>query len=272
LLSFQMQERTIDFGKGCGCRSNQRALYMPINQDGPVIRGTRQNLVRGLRAKPMTEPAVAAALQQAVEFTEQLVATYTTEIAAGEVGLQATARASEEPILGTRPPTVLLYGRVQSGKTAAMILTSALCLENGFRIIVVLTANNVALVEQTANRFKALDGPVVFSSAKDDAYEWEGQEDELRQDIADDGLVLVCAKDAFHLPRIIQFLQQIEAPSYPALVFDDEADAATPDTTLGARLHLARSRIEDIDALDLDLDHPAVELLELDVGLAEHDE
>jgi hypothetical protein len=128
-----------------------------------------------------------------------------------------------------------MYGRIQSGKTAAMILTSALCLDNGFRIIVVLTADNVALVEQTANRFKALDGPRVFSSVRDDTYEWEGQEDELREDIANDGLVLVCAKDAFHLPRIITFLQQIEAPSYPALVFDDEADAATPDTTLAAR-------------------------------------
>ncbi len=45
----------------------------------------------------------------------------------------------------------------------------------------------------------------------------------------------MCAKDAFHLPQIIQFLQRIEAPSYPTLVLDDEADAATPDTTLAAR-------------------------------------
>jgi hypothetical protein len=128
-----------------------------------------------------------------------------------------------------------MYGRVQSGKTAAMILTSALCLDNGFRVAVVLTANNVALVQQTANRFKALDGPRVFSTVTEDVYEWEGQEDELAQDIVGDGLVLVCAKDAFHLPRVIQFLQQVEAPSYPAVVFDDEADAATPDTTLAAR-------------------------------------
>ena len=208
---------------------------MPITRDGPVTRGTCQNLIQGLRAKAMPEPAVAAALVQAAEFSERLVATYTAEIAAGEVGSEGTARASEAAILGARSPTVLMYGRVQSGKTAAMILTSALCLDNGFRIIVVLTADNVALVEQTANRFKALDGPRVFSSVKDDTYEWEGQEDELLEDIASDGLVLVCAKDAFHLPRIIQFLQEIEAPSYPTLVFDDEADAATPDTTLAAR-------------------------------------
>jgi len=116
-----------------------------------------------------------------------------------------------------------------------MILTAALALDNGFRVIIVLTTDNVALVQQTSNRFKALDGPRVFSSTKDDSYEWEGQEDDLRASIGADGLVLVCAKSAFHLPAIIQFLQQIEAPTYPALVFDDEADAATPDTTLAAR-------------------------------------
>jgi hypothetical protein len=183
----------------------------------------------------MTRAAVDAALGQAIRFTEQLVDTYSTQVATGEVGPGGNALASEAPIIADRPPTVLLYGRVQSGKTAAMILSSALALDNGFRVVVVLTADNVALVQQTANRFKALDGPRVFSSTKDDTYEWEGQEDELRQDIANDGLVIVCAKSAFHLPAFIQFLTEIEAPSYPSLIFDDEADAATPDTTLQAR-------------------------------------
>jgi hypothetical protein len=208
---------------------------MPINPNGPVTTGTANNLVAGLRARPMTRAAVDAALNQAVGFTNQLVDTYSAQVAPGEVGPGGQAVASERPIIANRPPTVLMYGRVQSGKTAAMILASALALDNGFRVIVVLTADNVALVQQTANRFKTLDGPRVFSSTKDDAYEWEGQEDELRQDIAHDGLVIVCAKSAFHLPAFIRFLTEIEAPSYPALIFDDEADAATPDTTLAAR-------------------------------------
>lgn len=208
---------------------------MPIIQDGQVTTGTAENLVEGLRARPMTRAAVDAALGQAIDFTGQLVDIYSTQIAAGEVGPGGRATASEQPIVANRPPTALMYGRVQSGKTAAMILTSALALDNGFRVIVVLTADNVSLVQQTASRFKSLDGPRVFSSTKEEAYEWVGQEDELRQDIAHDGLVIVCAKSAFHLPTFIQFLTEIEAPSYPALIFDDEADAATPDTTLEAR-------------------------------------
>jgi hypothetical protein len=128
-----------------------------------------------------------------------------------------------------------MYGRVQSGKTAAMILTSALCLDNGFKVVIVLTANTVALVRQTTARFRSLDGPRVFSTDKDDAYEWEGQEDEIAEDIAAGGLVLVCAKDANHFPNVIRFLQRVGAPGYPAIVLDDEADAATPDTTIAAR-------------------------------------
>jgi hypothetical protein len=208
---------------------------MPITTDGSVTLGTRQNLIAGLRAKPMAAPAVDAILRQAISFTESVVAAYETGIAAGEVGSGGSGAASEAPILAQRAPTALMYGRVQSGKTAAMNLAAALCLDNGFRVVIVLTANNIALVEQTANRFKALDGPRVFSTEREDLYEWEGQEDEIATDIARDGLVLVCAKDAIHLPRVIQFLQQIDAPAYPAIVFDDEADAATPDTTLAAR-------------------------------------
>jgi hypothetical protein len=212
-----------------------RVLDMPIQRDGAVTRGTRQNLINGLRAKPMSAASVDGILGQATNFTERLVDTYEAQIARGEVGTGGAGRASEAAILAPRPPACLMYGRVQSGKTAMMILTSALCLDNGFRVIIVLTADNLALVEQTTNRFKDLNGPRVFSSIRDDVYEWEGQEDEIRADIRTDGLILVCAKDAFHLPRIINFLQQIEAPSYPAIVFDDEADAATPDTTLAAR-------------------------------------
>ena len=208
---------------------------MPISRNGPVTRGTRENLIRGLRARPISEEAADAALAQAAEFAELLVSTYDRQIAEDEVGIRGSGRASDAPILGDRPPTALLYGRIQSGKTAAMILTAALALDNQFRVIVVLTADNVVLVQQTANRFRALNGPRVFSAARDETYEWEGQEDEIRQDIAEDGLVFVCPKNAFHLPRVINFLQQIEASLYPALIFDDEADAATPDTTQAAR-------------------------------------
>ena len=70
-------------------------------------------------------------------------------------------RRRRNPSSGRIPPTSLLYGRVQSGKTAAMVLTAALALDNGFKIVMVLTADNVELVRQTSDRFRDLDGPRV---------------------------------------------------------------------------------------------------------------
>lgn len=209
---------------------------MSIEQRGPVTSGTKQNLVDGVRSSPMGIGAVDAVMNQMVLFAEQIVDIYSTEVAAGEVGVGGSGAASEEPIIGARPPRALLYGRIQSGKTVSMILTSALALDNGFRVVVVLTTDNVALVRQTASRFKDLDGPRVFAAVKEgSSYEWQGQEEVLRQSLSTEGLVLVCAKNHINLPEVIRFLQQLDASNYPVLVLDDEADAATLDTTLAAR-------------------------------------
>jgi hypothetical protein len=185
----------------------------------------------------MSPGAVGAVLGQVADFAQLLVDTYSSQIAPGEVGEGGSGRTSEDRILANRPPRALLFGRVQSGKTVSMILASALCLDNGFRVVVVLTTDNVALVRQTAARFKDLDGPRVFAAIKDSGptFEWEGQEDELRESIASEGLVLVCSKNGFRLPEVISFLQSVSAAEYPVLVLDDEADAATPDTTMAAR-------------------------------------
>lgn len=206
---------------------------MPIRRNGPVTSGTRDNLIAGLRSAAMPEPVVDSILEQAARFAEMIVEIYETEIASGEVGLGGTGQASEEPILAARPPTTLLYGRVQSGKTAAMVLTAALAFDNGFQIVMVLTADNVELVRQTSGRFRDLDGPRVLSTAE--LAEWAVAEDELADDIARSGLVFVCAKNAVRLPQVLRFLQRINAAAYPSIIFDDEADAATPDTTLQAR-------------------------------------
>lgn len=214
---------------------------MPINQNGTVTSGTRANLIAGLRSEPMTAGAVDAVLGQAAEFTQSLVDSYEANVAAGEVGEHGSCVASDDPIIGQRAPTALLYGRVQSGKTAAMVLTAALALDNGFRIVIVLTSDILELVRQTANRFKDLDGPRVLSTLKEDetsewrAPDWQGAEDGFLEEVAEDGLVFVCAKNALHLPEVLEFLQGIDAAAYPSIIFDDEADAATPDTTVQAR-------------------------------------
>lgn len=208
---------------------------MPVTE-GPVTARTKQNLVRGVRSKPLSPEAVNAVTAQAKALIEKVAARYRQDVAVNEVGDGGTATASPAAPLAGRAPTGLLYGRVQSGKTAAMTLASAVAFDNGFRVVVVITANNVALVRQTADRLKAIAGPRIYSTLKDSlAYEWEGQEANIREDLTGEGIVIVCAKDRNHLPAVMRLLEQLEAAAVPALIFDDEADAATPDTTLAAR-------------------------------------
>lgn len=207
----------------------------PIRVDGPVVAGTRRNLVNGVRDGALPEAAADAVIAQASEFVQKVVDAYDADVRAGEVGRDGSGQAGDAAPTAGRCPTGLLYGRVQSGKTAGMIAATALALDNGFRVVVIVTANNVTLVKQTATRFKALAGPTVLSTAVEGDYEWEGRVDDLRQDLPVDGLVLVCAKDATHLPEVISLFQELDAGGYPALILDDEADTATPDTTIAAR-------------------------------------
>ena len=209
---------------------------MAVRLNGQITEGTKGNLVEGVRSSAMSPEAVAAVFAQTSEIATTLVKIYETDIAAGEVGEQGSGRATEAPILAATAPRALIYGRVQSGKTVSMILTAALCLDNGFRVVVVLTTDNVALVKQTAGRFKDLAGPRVFAGVKEGgAYDWEGQESDLQNAIRNDGIVIVCAKNSVNLPEVIRFLSDVSASAYPVLVLDDEADAATPDTTVAAR-------------------------------------
>ena len=208
---------------------------MPVRTDGSVLSRTQRNLERGFRGSAISREAIEVVTGQAVGLITKIIDAYEEDVAQGEVGAEGSGSTGDaEPI--RRCPTGLLYGRVQSGKTAAMILASALALDNGFRVIVVVTADNVALVRQTADRFRAIDGPRVLSTVKEGGnYVWEGDEEDLQQNLGEEGVVLVCAKDAWHLPSVINLLRRIDAAAYPALIFDDEADAATPDTTLAAR-------------------------------------
>lgn len=209
---------------------------MGIRLNGRVTTGTRDNLVAGVHSSAMPLEATNAVLKQTVAIAERLTDLYGEEIALGEVGVNGTGLAENKGTTRPSPPASLLYGRVQSGKTVSMILTTALCLDNGFRVVVVLTSDNVALVKQTAQRFKDLAETRVFAGVKEGAqYEWEGQESTVARDIPTKGLVLVCAKNSVNLPEVIRFLQNVGASKYPVLVLDDEADAATPDTTLAQR-------------------------------------
>ena len=183
-------------------------------------------------SKPMPRAALEKARDQAIDLLHTVLSTYETEVAGGEVGAGGTARASGVTPISGRCPTGLLYGRIQSGKTLGMITFAALAIDNGFRVVVVLTSDSVKLVEQTASRFSALDGIVKSSTL---AANWPDDVNHIRRSLPDVGLILVCQKNQAHLESLFEFLEAIDAAGYPAIIMDDEADQATLDTTVNAR-------------------------------------
>src|SRR5205809_2551809 len=154
----------------------------------------------------MPRGALESIRSQANHIVGDIVAAYSTRVALGEVGAGGSFRASAAPPMAGECPTGLLYGRVQSGKTAAMIVTTALAIDNGFRIIVVLTSNNLELVKQTAKRFEVLNGPIVFSSldAGGGAYAWARDQANVQRWMGKRGVIFVCAKEDEHLRALIR--------------------------------------------------------------------
>jgi hypothetical protein len=114
-----------------------------MRTDGPCLAGTLEQLKAGVAAKPMPESALVKVRSDALEFLGKVLHVYSTQVAGGEVGAEGNGRASNAVPMSGRAPTGLLYGRVQSGKTVAMITFCAAAVDNGFRVIVVLTSDFV---------------------------------------------------------------------------------------------------------------------------------
>jgi hypothetical protein len=201
--------------------------------DGPCLSGTIEQLAVGVGARPMPRDALTKVRADALDLTGKVLAAYVSDVAQGEVGAGGSATASEAEPLSRRTPTVLLYGRIQSGKTVAMISFCAAAVDNGFRVVVVLTSDYVKLVEQTSDRFTALDGPLIKNALLSD--NWDDDREHVTRQIAEHGVVFICTKNQSRLTALVEFLIDIGAARFPSIVLDDEADQATPDTTTAAR-------------------------------------
>jgi hypothetical protein len=197
-----------------------------LRTDGSCLVGTLRGLGSGSKAMP--PESIAKIKQDALDLLGRIVAAYVNEIAVGEVGADGSAVASDS--MPSHPCTGLLYGRIQSGKTVAMIALVAAAIDNGFRVVVVLTSDNVKLVSQTTERFAALEGPITLDALNPEA--WSNDAKHIGKHIPKAGVVFVCSKNNTRLEELIAFLKTVGAVNHPALILDDEADQATLDTNL----------------------------------------
>ncbi len=189
------------------------------------------NLKEALKAiTPQLDAAGAEeATQNAKQIVLAIVNTYDSKVKAGEVGSSGTGPVGDLTNEGFC--TGLVYGRIQSGKTRAMITSAALAFDNKFRIVVVITSNNNRLVEQTRQDFQVgLPGNIRVLSKTN----MKDETDQASQILASDngGIVLVCSKGASRLTQVIDFLGTTGGAKYPAIIFDDEGDQATLDTNV----------------------------------------
>jgi hypothetical protein len=169
--------------------------------DGPFSRQT-------LQALGLVGPELAGAERNATNIITAVMTAYGTN-AAGELD---AARIPNAPVTG------LVYGRIQSGKTRAMIASTAMAFDNGFRISVVTTSNINDLVTQTHGDFSlGLPGLMMFT--KDNDLDPEVANTRVHLERGNGHLLLVCSKGtrvpARHRRRTVShyFVRRRRGPS-----------------------------------------------------------
>ena len=166
----------------------------------------------------------------------KIVENYENTVGAGYVGVNG-AGAVDSAAKKTAP-VGLLYGRIQSGKTRAMILSGAMALDNHFRVAVILTSDINRLVGQTHQDFiNGLTTVQIYSKGDIKGNALESEAAHIAHALEDDnfGVVIVGSKGATVLKQLTEFLTKIGAEKYPTIIFDDEGDQATMDTNTAKR-------------------------------------
>jgi hypothetical protein len=134
---------------------------------------------------------------------------------------------SVDPIAGAplQPSDGLVYGMVQSGKTGVLTVAAAMAADNGFQGVIVLTADNDDLYEQTVERVRqALRGMTVLGKR-----DWRDA-NRFGRIIRVSTFALVCSKNAKMLHSLLEAFRNARARGLSLFIVDDEADQASLNT------------------------------------------
>src|SRR5579872_2837580 len=202
----------------------------------PKIRVTGPTLEAALNAiRPSLTPEERKdATRSASQIITAIISAYDSNVKQGEIGPQGKGAKGKVGKGTAKSQTGLIYGRIQSGKTRAMVTSAALAFDNKIRVVVVVTSNNNRLVDQTHQDFrKGLPGNIgVYSKAH---FSTEIEQAKQILESGEGGIVLICSKGAARLPQATAFLTKTGANKHPSVIFDDEGDQATLDTNTWER-------------------------------------
>ncbi len=139
--------------------------------------------------------------------------------------------------------TGLVFGHIQSGKTMSFTALIALAVDNGYKIVVVISGTTTELSTQTYNRLKSdldigndtklniehnLSDSHVISNTID------GWIDEDCPDRYRKSLLITVLKNQSPLKKILNIFKNIDTHNLPVLIIDDEADQASLNTFASA--------------------------------------
>jgi hypothetical protein len=197
------------------------------------------------------------ALSNAEQIVSIIARTYDAKVKTGEVGKSGKGARGQIAKKSDKSCAGLIYGRIQSGKTRAMITSAALAFDNKFRVVAVVTSNNNRLVGQTHQDFRnGLPGNIgVYSKSH---FTTEVQQAKQILKSGQGGIVLICSKGATRLPQAIEFLRATDASQHPAVIFDDEGDQATLDTNTLKRSRKQRNILIPASTIHQLIHNPAI--------------
>lgn len=123
--------------------------------------------------------------------------------------------------LGNDP--LLMLGEIQSGKTSMYIAVTALCLDNGYQLVVVLTKSGITLTSQTVTRLQADLGSNQINVTDIMYMPLELTPFELSQK-----KIIVVKKQTDNFRRLKNLLKKFtDSDRLKCLIIDDESDFAS---------------------------------------------
>lgn len=118
----------------------------------------------------------------------------------------------------------LLYGHIQSGKTAVIIATIALAIDSGYRNFIVLTTDLNDLYQQTLERIqKALHGAQIIGKK---------QFKQSPMPSSQGAMVFVASKNSSVMGKLVQLISELGRRNETFMIIDDEADQASLNTNI----------------------------------------
>jgi len=142
---------------------------------------------------------------------------------------KAILKKCGDPSLDEFKVNGLVYGYIQSGKTASFTTLSSLAQENGYQIIIILGGISTNLVSQTHARLKK--GLQTERSSNWLTFSNPTTEDQNKIKFAANSnrrtVMITVMKNKTHLENLIEIFKGIDSSKVATLIIDDEADQAS---------------------------------------------